>query len=455
MSFISLARLLPDARDGSRPVALRGTETISVDQLRAHVAFNLTRLKTMKGGRALLVTADAYEFVVGLLTLVHAGWEIVLPPNGQPGTLSALRGAIDLVVADAPVPGVECFALQLGAGAHGFAAIDPAATRIDFFTSGSTGEPKRIAKTLAMIEAEAALLETLWGAELGSAVFYGTVGHQHAYGLPFRVVWPLCTGRVFASTRHHIWDTLLAAMPAPGVIVSSPAHLTRLAGIAPLAPAQRPRRVFTAGAKLPDEAAVETARIFGASLVEIFGSTDTGIVAWRDGESRPGLWTPFPGVAVSSNPDRTTEISSPFAPGTCRLGDRIELSCHGGFRLLGRVDRIAKIEGKRVSLPELEQQIARLPFVAEAAVALIEETRSFLGAVAVLSAAGRAELSRLGKFRFERVLRQLLSAEQELVVLPRRWRFVERLPSDHMGKQHLQEIVALLTAEPRRERRPA
>lgn len=455
MSFASLGQFLATPRDGSLPIALRPDATLSFSRLRADVAFNMLRLRALAGKRAMLVTADAYEFVVGLLALAHARWEIILPPNAQPGTLAALRDAIDIVVTDEPVGGAECFILRSGDGACSFAPFEPADTRIEFFTSGSTGEPKRITKTLGMIEAEAAMLEQLWGPAIGQARFFGTVGHQHAYGLPFRVIWPLCTGRGFASTRHHIWEALLRDMPTPGVIVSSPAHLTRLAGIEPLPSERQPRRVFTAGAPLPDDAAAAACRIFGSSPVEIFGSTDTGIVAWRHDMSRPGIWTPFPGVDVSSNPDQTTQVQSPFSPGSRDLGDRIELTDDGGFRLHGRVDRIAKIEGKRVSLPELEQQIARLPFVDEVAVAVIEETRSFIGAVAVLSAAGRDELSRLRKFRFERMLRQHLSAEQELVVLPRRWRFVARLPSDHMGKRRLSDILALLTVEPADERRPA
>ena len=452
MSFASLGQLLPAMRDGAFPVALRADGEVSLSRLRADVASNLTRLRDVRGRRALLVTTDAYEFTVGLLMLAHAGWEIVLPPNAQPGTLAALRGTIDLIVADEVIHGVETFTLQSGDGAWSFAAIDPAATRIEFFTSGSTGDPKRITKTLGMIEAEAAMLEQRWGSTIGTASFYGTVGHQHAYGLPFRIIWPLCTGRCFASARHHIWNSLLREMIASGVIIASPAHLTRLAGVEQLPSARQPRLVFTAGAPLPSEAAADAARIFGAPVVEIFGSTDTGIVAWRTG---PGMWTPFPGVEVSSNSDHSTEIRSPFAPGACRLGDRLDISGDGRFHLRGRVDRIAKIEGKRVSLPELEQQIARLDFIAEAAVAVIEEQRSFLGAVAVLSAGGRDELSRLGKFRFERRLRQLLSAEQELVVLPRRWRFVDRLPSDHMGKCRTADIVALLALQQEHERRPA
>ncbi|MCO6705214.1 AMP-dependent synthetase, partial [Streptomyces sp. CHB9.2] len=65
-------------------------------------------------------------------------------------------------------------------------------------TSGSSGEPKLIAKQLFQLANEVAALECLWGASLGAATVLGSVSTQHIYGLLFRVLWPLCAGRPFA-----------------------------------------------------------------------------------------------------------------------------------------------------------------------------------------------------------------------------------------------------------------
>jgi acyl-coenzyme A synthetase/AMP-(fatty) acid ligase len=100
-----------------------------------------------------------------------------------------------------------------------------------------------------------------------------------------------------------------------------------------------------------------------------------------------------------------------------------------------------------VSLAELETDLAGLPWISDAAIVSLVEERGFLGAVAVLSEEGRAELSRLGKFRLERLMRRALSDKHEPMCLPRRWRFVERLPVDHMGKRAARDIAALLAAE--------
>ncbi len=78
---------------------------------------------------------------------------------------------------------------------------------MEFFTSGSTGTAKRIVRSLDLLEREAAALETVWGApNLG--VTHATVPHQHAYGLPFAILWPLLAGRPFFPRGHDAWESL-------------------------------------------------------------------------------------------------------------------------------------------------------------------------------------------------------------------------------------------------------
>jgi hypothetical protein len=72
------------------------------------------------------------------------------------------------------------------------------------------------------------------------------------------------------------------------------------------------------------------------------------------------------------------------------------------------------------------------------------DRRAYLGAVVKLSAAGNTEIQRLGKFRFERMLRRELSSTEDLSVLPRRWRFVDSMPMDGLGKRRVSDVVALL-----------
>ncbi len=447
MSIVSLSDLLAGARPDTLCIAMKDRQQITLARLRADIAHNAERLSTRSIRRAAVVCEDGYWFLVGVLALAYIGADVILPPNSQIGTLRAFAHDFDALLTD--------LGAGMGAGSIGVESsereaapirLDAANSRIDFFTSGSTGEVKRVAKSLTLFEREAAVLEQMWGAQLEDVPVFGTVTHQHVFGMTFRIMWPLLGGRPYHSEFHVAWEPLLAMLPGPAMIVSSPAQLTRLAGLAPLAPANRPRMVVTAGAPLPADAAIEASNIFGCMPTEIFGSTEAGAIAWRSGPTQPVFWQPLPTVEVASTAEGVLVLRSPHASsdGWCEQSDRISFNTDGRFRLEGRIDRVVKIEGKRVSLQQLERGIVGLRWAEEAAVVRLGDRRAYLGAVVKLSAAGNAELQRLGKFRFERMLRRELSSTEDLSVLPRRWRFVDNMPIDGLGKRPVRDVVALL-----------
>src|SRR6185503_9046762 len=117
-----------------------------------------------------------------------------------------------------------------------------------------------------------------------------------------------------------------------------------------------PGRSPRGGASTPRSA--PTRRCLGEAPLEVYGSTETGGIAWRaQREGADGAdWTPFPGMALETDRDGALRLRSPYLPDGewLTLGDAAELLPGGRFRLKGRLDRVAKIEGKRVSLPELE-----------------------------------------------------------------------------------------------------
>jgi acyl-coenzyme A synthetase/AMP-(fatty) acid ligase len=449
VSLVSVPHLLAGQRPADHVVATRRREALPLGRLRAEIAWASGALRARRVRRGLLVCTDSFQFVVGMMALLGAGAEVVLPPNSRPGTLASLAGTFDMLVSDEVLlAGTEALVLD-GSGDSGAPpAIDPPSARIDFFTSGSTGQSKRIEKTLAMLEREAATLDSIWGASIGAAPAIGTVTHQHIYGLAFQVMWPLLSGRRFASQVHDTWESLMADLDPGATIISSPAHLSRLAGLPRLDESRKPALIFTAGGALAPQAASDTKDIFGVALTEIFGSTETGALACRTESDEAGLWRPLPGIEVSTTDSGLLHVSSPYvAGGNCELADKIILRADGRFHLEGRADRIVKIEGRRVSLPALEAAIKRLDWVADAAVATIPPAETALGAIVVLTSDGQAALAQHGKFRFERMLRRELATTHEPASLPRRWRFVREIPADSLGKRRQRDLALLLNAE--------
>lgn len=228
----------------------------------------------------MLAAERPLDFVVLLLALLHAGKEVLIPPNTQTGTLEQLRSSFDAIadvsISAAPAPLKE---------------LDPSSAIIDLYTSGSTGTPKRIRKTLAQLETEIACWKRN-GATESKARRLSPPHPTHFYGLLFRLLWPLATGRVFDNLTCAHPDTLLErlALLRDTILVSSPAQLGRPPELIPLTSLQPPPRIiFSSGGPLSANTAREFFHQQGAAPTEIFGSTETGGIAWRRQEDNGSL----------------------------------------------------------------------------------------------------------------------------------------------------------------------
>ena len=386
--------------------------------------------------RAVLTCSDSYYFLVGMYALLQVGAVIVLPANSQPATLENLRSNYDLCVDDD-------FVAMPAQSSTSLSVLDPSRPAFEFFTSGTTGEPKAISKNLGMLEFEIAALDAILGSNLGQGKVYATVPHQHLYGLIFKLLWPLATGRVFSARTYAFWEMLLPDITAGDIVISSPAHLGRMGGIEPLPATNRPSNVFSAGAVLPFAASKQSESIFGCIPTEIFGSTETGAIAMRRQERADQPWQLLPGITMECNAENCMVLHSPsIGMEAFTTADRIEPLANG-FRFLGRSDRIAKIEGKRINLIEVENALLQLNEVNAAVVLVIPGESPKLGAAVVLSPEGIEHLNKNGKFRFSRHLRQTLASTQEPMAIPRLWRFLETLPIRDLGKICEPDLLAL------------
>ena len=461
---MTLTSLLCGAADLSAVVAATGERHVDLGQLRRDVAHNAEALRARGCRRGLLVTRDTYWAAVGMLALCQAGAVVVMPPNALPATVSSLAGEWDCLVTDDELVGIaRQHVLVAGSGAVApLRSLESEACVLELFTSGSTGEPKRVVKTLGQMEREAAVIEDLLSRYLSAdGIVTGTVSHQHLYGLSFRLFWPLCSGRAFDPVVHEFWESLVHHGTTGGAIIASPAHLTRIPGTFAGPADGRPGVIVSAGALLPQSAALEAQRTFAAPVFEIYGSTETGVIAWRTRENSDEPWSPIPGATVAPSADGRILLTSPLlAAGTHFEGaDRIDLLPDGRFHLRERIDRIAKIEGKRVSLAEVERRLLDLPDVTAASVVVLPGEKPCLAAAVVATPAGVKSLAETGAFRFGRSLRTQLSAFLEPASLPRRWRFVPALPSGALGKVRAEDIIALFdetksAVPPERPREP-
>jgi acyl-coenzyme A synthetase/AMP-(fatty) acid ligase len=420
-------------------------------------------LRAQAGSDFALYLDDSIEFGAALLGAWHAGKTIWLSADTLEATCASLRASVDGFLGEFPAalqamrPAADMVDIADVAGIADLAGALPGDLQaLVVFTSGSTGAAQAIPKKLSQLASEVETLDVLFGRAAGDAAVLATVSHQHIYGLLFKVLWPLSTGRAIHALSISYPEELAPAIAAgPCVLVASPAHLKRLPEHLDWRGAARMlRTVFSSGGPLAPETAFAVGGLLGEIPVEVYGSSETGGVAWRQ-RSRCGddSWLPFPTVAWRlAEEDGTLEVRSPHLQDDnwLALADRATRVGAQRFLLLGRSDRIVKIEEKRISLSAMESALLASGLVAEARVVLCEPVsgeRQRLAAFVVPAAAGRAALDAEGKPALNARLRAALAAVVEAVALPRRWRYLDQMPVNAQGKTTMAALLALLDAD--------
>lgn len=421
-------------------------ETTTIGQMR-RAAAGVAEALGPSGKPVFLYCDHTVNFVPALLACLAIGREVVLPGHAAPRYLEEIGVAEGVLVTDVPSLGAAAVMLPVEPAAAPLALAPSPDSVVTFLTSGSTGQPKMCRKRFAQLAAETEVLATLWTLPPGPVV--STVSHQHIYGLLFSVLLPLLAGRPMTASRAHSWDDIARQLTAgDATLVTSPAHLSRIPSELPAA--CRAGAIFSSGAPLSQQAAGDARTRLGVLPTEVLGSTETGGIAWRRQAASGEPWTPLPGVTAGLDADCMLVISSPFCgdDSPVRTGDLVRFEDDGRFSLAGRGDRIAKVEGKKVSLSRVEQALMELAEIDEAAAIDLPDRSGALGAAVVLSAAGAARLKVLDRFRFGQELRSKLAERLEPMERPKLWRFLGKLPETSHGKRLTADLREMFSAAP-------
>ena len=411
----------------TKPLACIAGTTLSLGQFRADV--DLLSAQLQDNGDTLISCPGRYAFSVGLLASWLCGKTVVLPPNHLDETLKDIRSRFNITFeCDAnwgqKLPG------NCPSTAHG--NWEPLLPRdmqaVKLFTSGSTGAPKVVTKSVANLFDEALAIAMEFNWPPGPVV--AGVPPQHLYGLTFSILLPWVTGNAWVDDVPRYPGDVLHALQNNGgkTLISVPAQYqatledgTDLHGIL----------CISAAAPLPGHLAQQWQLQHGTDIIEIYGSTETGVVGHRQHTSTE-TWQTFSQVKLSVEQD-LIKVDSPFVsddfPDGFLTADRGVLAEQGRFLLLGRADAIVKIAGKRVSLTNIEDSIRACPGVAEAAVIAVPAkglVRNMAIWAAVVATGGYALSARQ--------LQSELRSKLDGIEIPRRILVVDRLPRTASGK---------------------
>ncbi|MFA0308388.1 AMP-binding protein [Vibrio splendidus] len=456
VSYISLSELLSQNRSPDSIVCFDDNSEITWQTFNDDLSRLVHLLFSSPFQRVAICTQDSYLFSVAFLACAVSEKHIILPGNYQPCALAELSEHFDCLLVDDSIDEVEVSDVRniqnlLDSNPKAqqplidnLAPIDLAAIQLTLFTSGSSGTPKAIDKTLEHLDIEIAQLDKNWGDLLKGNRVHSTVSHQHIYGLLFRILWPLCSGVPFARHNLEYPEQILSHANKQSVLISSPALLKRLKHETKSA---QLAGVFSSGGPLPTESAHQALNLLGHFPIEVFGSTETGGIAFRQQQSAQTPWQLFDCIEASLNSENCIKLLSPYIDKNnwYQTADECEMVSSNQFILKGRTDRVIKIEEKRVSLVEVEKRLEQLPWVSECVVIPFEEPeRLILASVLVLSDQGQAELATMSKGKFWLMLRSELRKWLEPIAIPRKYRVVDEIPLNSQGKRltsHIEQLV--------------
>lgn len=442
------------AASPERVIAWRSGRAIRTREFLGEVTALAARLPSASA--AINLCEDRYAFLVAFAALAVRGQTNLLPPSRVPHAidevLTAHAGSYTIGDArlDPAPPHYLHFELL-----HAVSDRDDQKTDIPVrtpenatpmvrsesvvavgYTSGSTGVPKSNPKRWEKFSISSAhndaLLRSLTGLPYNVVA---TVPPQHMYGLEFSVLLPLfAEAAVHAGRPFFPFDVVcaLAEVPAPRVLVTTPVHLRALVEHAQELPPLA--AIVSATAPMPKELARAAEDLFAAPVQEVFGSTETCVIAHRRTAGEV-LWTLYPGVALHPQPDGA-QVEAPQLEHTVVLADLIELAGDAHFRLCGRNADLLEIAGKRASLGDLTRRLLAVPGVRDGAVFQLDEAdRRGVHRIAALAVAPNMTASQI---------LDALRAGIDPVFLPRPLKLVDALPRSETGKLPRAALLEML-----------
>lgn len=323
------------------------------------------------------------------------------------------------------------------------AEIDLDKEIVSFYTGGSTGKPKGWAKSIRNMFSEAINLSLKYKIQPEDC-FLATVPPYHIYGFLFSVLTPFISSSSVAAEISTYPHTIISEIQkqAATVLVSIPVHYRILNGYD--IPRFKLRIAFSSAGILDKDDGIAFSRQSDVEVIEVYGSTETGGIAYRSRLKGEEAFTPFETIDWHIKNEtlyiRSDYISKAVAMDSdsfYKIEDRVTLCGENSFQVLGRSDGIVKVGGKRVDLEGICEIIKKIPGVKDAVVLSFPATPGRENTIAAL-VAGKVD---------RRVVLQNLNGTIESQAMPRIVRTVDAIPVTATGKYDKTSIEQLLRAD--------
>jgi len=308
------------------------------------------------------------------------------------------------------------------------------------YTSGSTGSPQAHTKLWRSFSRSSALnamrmrecLEPVYGPAQPWIV--ATVPPQHMYGLETSVLLALLSDMAVHAGRPLFPADIAAALeevPEPRVLVTTPVHMRTIVASGQRFP--RVALVLSATAPLDAELAKQVETQLDTTLLEMFGSTETCVIATRR-TSTEQSWHLYPEVVLEPDAEGVN-VNAPWFAAPMRLQDVITRQPGNRFVIIGRNADMVDVAGKRASLADLTRRLLAVPGVKDGVVFQPDTGAGLVRRVAALVVAP--------DLTAENIVEQL-SHSVDPAFIPRPLIKVAVLPRNEVGKLPRERLLAAL-----------
>jgi acyl-coenzyme A synthetase/AMP-(fatty) acid ligase len=230
-----------------------------------------------------------------------------------------------------------------------------------YFTSGTTGSPIGAFKTKENFLSEIEQLTKLFEQNTIKRVIV-TVPFIHFYGSLLGAIYPLINDIDIIIKEHFLPHDLLELVDEYSMVVTTPLYIKSLNKLQIKKDLSKSIFVSSTAPLFPD-VAKEFCNNFSTNVVQIFGSTETGGIAYKYNDDEK--WTPIKTVEISQNNEGELKVKSPFISNILyedkfkitnqeiQTFDYVEIE-KNQFKLVGRSSQIIKLAGKRYSTIQIE-----------------------------------------------------------------------------------------------------
>lgn len=297
-------------------------------------------------------------------------------------------------------------------------SLQQSGSRLTFQTSGSTGPPKHITHEAKDLIGEA-LAHSVLFQEIQRVICL-TPPH-HIYGFIFSIIMPAYAGAEVVDLRGVSLGRLAAELRSGDLVVTTPfmcnAHI-------------KSRMIFPPGVTVVVSTApcsqetwlgMKSASV--SRMIEVYGSTETAGVGWREAHNAPFNILPH----LERGSAAPTELFRRRNGARINPPDTIAWTEGGAFRPIDRCDGAVQVGGVNVFPDQVRQFLEAQPGVAECLVRLDCDGPAARIKVFVVLSTGF-------DYQIEAMLRQKCNNGLAAPARPIKYRFGETLPKNDFGK---------------------